>query len=144
MSKIKNITIDKIKHIAHQLAVQTMSWDEPIPAFKTIYPNMLESCIVTPFQRFDNKILYKGLIGKAAILFYLLIKNHPFQNGNKRIAVTTLLIFLYLNKKWLKSTEVELYNLSKWVAQSPPEAKREVVNYIEKFIKKRLVIFNRN
>jgi len=140
MNKTKNITIDKIKYIAHELAVQTISWDEPIPGFETRYPNILESCIATPFQRFDKKFLYQGLVGKGAILFYLLIKNHPFQNGNKRIAVTTLLIFLYLNKKWLRSTEVELYNAARWVADSPPEAKSEVVNYIEKFIKKRLVV----
>jgi len=139
MNKIQNITIDKIKYIAHELAVQTMGWDEPIPAFSTRYPNVLESCIMVPFQKFDRKYLYRGLAGKAAMLFYLLIKNHPFLNGNKRIAVTTLLIFLYLNKKWLKSTEVELYNLAKWVAESPPEAKEEVINYIEKYIKKRLV-----
>jgi death-on-curing family protein len=138
MNSIKNITINKIRHIAHELAIQTMNWDEPIPAFETRYSNILESCIIVPFQKFDGKFFYKGLVSKASILFYLLIKNHPFLNGNKRIAITTLLIFLYLNQKWLKSTEVELYNLSKWVAESPPEAKEEVINYIGKYIKKRL------
>jgi death-on-curing protein len=138
MNKIQNITIEKIKHIAHELAVQTMSWDEPIPDFETRYPNVLESCIMVPFQKFNRKYLYPGLIGKAAILFYLLIKNHPFQNGNKRIAVTTLLVFLFLNNKWLRADKVELYNFARWVAESPPEAKKEVVDFIEKFIKKRL------
>lgn len=140
---IKKLSIEAIKYTARSLAVKTMSWNEPIPEFETRFPNVLESCIVTPFQKFDKKFLYEGLIGKAAILFYLLIKNHPFQNGNKRIAVTTLLVFLYLNNKWLRSTEVELYNTAKWVADSPPEAKSEVVNYIEKFIKKRIVIYKK-
>ena len=136
---IKGLSIDAIKYTAHSLAVRTMSWGEPIPEFETRFPNVLESCIITPFQKFDQRVLYKGLIGKAAILFYLLIKNHPFQNGNKRIAVTTLLVFLYLNKKWLRSTESELYNTARWVADSPPEAKNEVVSYLEKFIKNRIV-----
>src|SRR3989344_4606393 len=131
--QIKLITIEKIKYIAFRLAKDTMSWDEPIPKFDTRFPHALESCIAVPFQRFDKKFLYKGLTGKTSILFYLLIKNHPFQNGNKRIAVTTLLIFLYLNKKWLRSTESELYNLAKWVAESPAEAKDEVVSYIDRF-----------
>ncbi|MCK5061302.1 type II toxin-antitoxin system death-on-curing family toxin [Candidatus Parcubacteria bacterium] len=139
MNKIQNITIKKIKHIAHEMAVKTMGWDEPIPEFETRFPNVLESCIVTPFQKYEKKYLYKGLTGKAAILFYLLIKNHPFQNGNKRIAVTALLVFLYLNNKWLSSTEVEMYNLAKWIAASPPEAKEEVVQYIEKFIRNKIV-----
>lgn len=138
MNKIKNITIEEIKYTTHQLAVQTMSWDEPIPEFETRYPNILESCIATPFQRFNKKYLYKGLSGKAAILFYLLIKNHPFQNGNKRIAVTTLLVFLYINHKWLKTDTTEFYNFARWVAASPSEAKKEVAEYIERFIKKRI------
>lgn len=136
--QIKLISIKEIKNIAHRLAKDTMSWDEPIPEFETRFPHALESCVASPFQKFERKYLYKGLTGKASILFYLLIKNHPFQNGNKRIAVATLLIFLYLNKKWLKSTESELYLLARWVAESPAEAKEEVINYIEKFVKKRL------
>ena len=76
-----------------------------------------------------------------AILFYLLIKNHPFQNGNKRIAITSLFVLLYLNKKWLSANETELYNFAVWVAQSPAEAKNNVVSYIEEFIKKRLIDF---
>ncbi|MCX6785530.1 MAG: Fic family protein [Candidatus Komeilibacteria bacterium] len=51
-----------------------------------------------PYQTFGGKQLYPGLIKKSAILFYLMIKNHPFQNGNKRIAMTTLFYFLYKNK----------------------------------------------
>ncbi len=138
MRVIIPITADKIKFIALRLAIDTMSWDEPIPEFETRFPNVLESCIVTPFQKFNKKYLYQGLIGKAAILFYLLIKNHPFQNGNKRIAITTLLIFLYLNKKWLEVDKKVLYNTSRWVASSPPEAKEEMIKYIEKFIKKNI------
>ncbi|MFA6306593.1 MAG: type II toxin-antitoxin system death-on-curing family toxin [Patescibacteria group bacterium] len=137
--QIKLITVKEIKNIAHRLAKDTMNWDEPIPEFETRFPHALESCVASPFQKFERKFLYKGLTGKASILFYLLIKNHPFQNGNKRIAVATLLIFLYLNKKWLRATESEIYLLARWVAESPAEAKEEVINYIEKFAKKRLV-----
>jgi death on curing protein len=68
-----------------------------------------------------------------------LIKNHPFQNGNKRIAVTALLVFLYLNKKWFKADETELYNFARFVAQSLPEMKDQMIIAIENFIKKRLI-----
>ena len=106
----KLITIEEVRYIAHRLAANTMGWDEPIPEFDTRYPNVLESCISVPFQKYEKKFLYKGLCGKAAILFYLLIKNHPFQNGNKRVAVTALLVFLFLNEKWLKVDKKVLYN----------------------------------
>jgi len=140
---IKQISINIIKYVAHRLAKETMTWDEPIPEFEARFPQAPESCIATPFQKFAKKDLYKGLTGKATILFYLLIKNHPFLNGNKRIAITTLLTFLHLNGKWLSADKVELYNFSKWVAESPPEAKDEIINYIEKFIKKRIIKVNK-
>ena len=75
-------------------------------------------------------------------MFYLMIKNHPFQNGNKRIALTTLLVFLYLNKKWIKADLQEMYNFSVWVAASPPEFKDEVVRAVEKFLKSHIVKLN--
>jgi death-on-curing family protein len=92
-----------------------------------------------PFQRFSKKALYPTLLSKGAMLFYLLIKNHPFQNGNKRIAMTTLLVFLYRNKKWIKVDTQELYNLTVWVAQSPRTVKDETVKAVEKFLKKYMV-----
>ena len=136
---IKKISIDAVKYGAHSLAQKTMHWNEPIPEFNTRYPNILESCVNVPFQRYGGKDLYKNIEVKSAILFYLFIKNHPFQNGNKRIAITTLLLFLFINKKWLKADKAILYNTAVWVAQSPPEAKEETVKYLEKFIKKHLI-----
>jgi len=136
---IKKISIEAVKYTAHTLAKETLNWNEPIPEFDTRYPNVLESCINTPFQTYGGKDLYQGLISKAAILFYLLIKNHPFQNGNKRIAITSLFLFLYINQKWLKVDSAKLYNFAVWVAQSPTEAKEEVINYISKFIKQNII-----
>lgn len=135
----KVLTIEDIEFVAFTLAKEWMNWNEPIPDFSTRYPHKLESCILTPFQTFGKKQLYKGLINQAAILFYLLIKNHPFQNGNKRIAVTTLLVFLFNNKKWLKLSNQELYNFSVWVAQSPSKLKDETVIAVASFIRKHIV-----
>lgn len=135
----KALTIEDIGFLAFTLAKERMSWNEPIPDFSTRYPHKLESCILTPFQTFGKKQLYKSLIDKASILFYLLIKNHPFQNGNKRIAVTTLLVFLFNNKKWLKLSNQELYNFAVWVAQSPSKLKDETVAAITSFIKKQMI-----
>jgi death-on-curing family protein len=64
-----------------------------------------------------------------------MIKNHPFENGNKRIAITTLFTFLYANNKWLEVDTQELYNFTVWVAQSPPQFKKEVTEAIEKFLR---------
>ena len=133
------ITLKEVEYLAFQLAREHLSFDEPIPDFSTRFPNILESCVVTPFQKFSSKDLYPSLVAKAGILFYLMIKNHPFQNGNKRIAITTLLTFLLNNSKWLKVDTQKFYNLTVWVAQSPAELKEPVVAGIEKFIRDHLI-----
>lgn len=133
--KIKKLTIAEVEYVAHYLAKKFMEWNEPIPNFLTRFPNILESCLATPFFAFGGKSVYQGITGKAAMLFYLMIKNHPFQNGNKRVAMTTLMHFLFKNKKWLKVDNQEFYNFAKWVAESNPKLKTETVKAIEKFIK---------
>ncbi|MBU0530926.1 MAG: type II toxin-antitoxin system death-on-curing family toxin [Candidatus Uhrbacteria bacterium] len=135
---MKNITLAEVEHSAHTLAKEHLRFDEPIPDFGTRFPGVLESCLATPFQRLQKRVVYQGLLGKASMLFYLMVKNHPFQNGNKRIAMTTLLVFLYKNDKWLKADNQELYNFAIWVAFSPPSLKDEVVQGIEKFLKNHL------
>lgn len=136
---IKQISIVEVEYLAHKLAKEYMGFDEPIPDFSSRFPNVLESCVVVPFQKFGGKIAYKGLVEKAAILFYLMIKNHPFQNGNKRIAMTVSFLFLYKNRKWLKVDTKELYNFVVWVAQSPPKLKKETVEAIQHFFRTYLV-----
>ena len=136
---MKTVTLKEVEYIAFKLAREQLSFDEPIPDFSTRFPNVLESCLATPFQSFGGKSLYPTLVSKASILFYLLIKNHPFQNGNKRIAMTVLFVFLYRNKKWLEVDTQELYNFTVWVAQSPPTVKDETVKAIQKFLKNYLV-----
>ena len=136
---MKTINVLEVEYIAHRLAREMLAFDEPIPDFSSRFPNILESCLAVPFQSFSRKPLYPGLISTASILFYLLIKNHPFQNGNKRIAITTLFVFLYKNKKWIRVDTQELYNFAVWVAQSPSKVKDETVRAIEKFLKTYLV-----
>ena len=136
---IRKISVGEIEYVAFRLARELMTYNEPIPDFITRFPNILESCLITPFQKFERKSFYKGFTGKAAIIFYLLIKNHPFQNGNKRIAITSLLVFLHKNKKWLKVDNKELYNFAVWIAESNPRLKNETVKAIEKFINTYLI-----
>jgi len=136
---MRQIKLSEVEFIAHVLATKMLEFDEPIPDFGTRFTGVLESCLAAPFLRWQKRIVYKGLLGKSAVLFYLMVKNHPFQNGNKRIAMTTLLVFLHRNNKWLKVDNQELYNFAVWVAESPASLKDDVVSGIEKFLKQHLV-----
>lgn len=137
---IRDLNIVEVEYIPFSLARELLSFDEPIPDFSSRFPNALESCLAIPFQKFAKKSLYKGLISKAAILFYLMVKNHPFQNGNKRIAMTTLFYFLYKNKKWIRVDNKELYDFAVWVAESNPKLKKSVVKAIEEFLEKNIIV----
>jgi prophage maintenance system killer protein len=60
-----------------------------------------KSSIATIYQTFDGLELYPSIEKKAAMLLYLVIKNHSFSDGNKRIAA-----FLFL---WLLEQNAILY-----------------------------------
>lgn len=120
--------------LCFNLARDLLDQFEPIPEFITRNPGTLESCLDAPKQTFGKRLLYPTLTDQAAILFYLLVKNHPFQNGNKRIALTALLVFLSLNKKWLKVGSRDLYILAIDVAGSGSIAKDQIIDKIKKFI----------
>ena len=133
---MNEITFEEVEHLAFRMAREMLAYDEPIPDFSTRFAGSLESCLAVPFQRFGGKTPYTTLTAKAAILFYLMIKNHPFQNGNKRIAMMTLFVFLHNNDKWIAVDEKELYNFTVWVAESPPTVKDATFAAIEFFLKK--------
>ena len=131
----RRVTVKEVEHITFRMARELLSFNEPIPDFSRRSPNILESSLATPFQTFGGKFLYPKFLTRASMLFYLMIKNHPFENGNKRIAITTLFTFLFANNKWLNADIQELYNLTVWIAQSPSQFKDESVKAIEKFLR---------
>ena len=135
---MKQITVTEVEYLSHRLAKELFKFNEPIPDFTTRFPHRLESCLATPFLEFAKSSFYPTLVSKASILFYLMIKNHPFQNGNKRIAITTLLVFLAKNKKWLVADPEELYKFTIWIAESFALSKDGTVQAIEKFISSHL------
>lgn len=59
--------------------------------------NLLDSAVNAPFQTFGGEYVYKTLEAKAARLGYSIVKNHPFVDGNKRIGMLAMLVFLEIN-----------------------------------------------
>ncbi len=137
------ITVFQVERIAFKIAQEKFEYTGPIPKFETRFPNILESCLAAPLQTFGGKDLYPTFYDKTAILFYLMIKNHPFQNGNKRVAITTLMYALYKNSLWIEVSNQQLYSFAVWVAESPRDAKDEMLKYITKFIKSHAVAWDR-
>lgn len=97
---------------------------------------LLESAVSTPFQTFGGQDLYPSILDKAARLCYGLTKNHPFRDGNKRSAVHSMLVFLYINGIELKYTQLELEEMIISVAASRMSSE-ELKKWIEKRILKK-------
>ena len=89
----------------------------------------LEASLAAPRQTMFGEELYPDVFSKAAILFYLLIKNHPFLDGNKRTAFLALMRFLNLNGYTLSAANDELYQFTIDVASSV-STKEEVEMWI--------------
>lgn len=135
--KVKKLTVESVRYIAFEMA-KAFS-DEPIPDFYTRYKGKLESCLAQPFQAIGGKDLYPSFTDKATMLFYLLVKNHPFLDGNKRIAVMTLSSFLIINGYFLNTTERKLYNLAIKTAKSRMKERDKILREIKSFLEENII-----
>ncbi|HWA51879.1 MAG TPA: type II toxin-antitoxin system death-on-curing family toxin [Patescibacteria group bacterium] len=132
------VQIDDFEAICFNFCTELFTFNEPIPKFTTRYSGILESCLNSPLQQAFGNDLYPEFNDKLAILFYLLSKNHPFVNGNKRMAVTTLLVTLYGNNKWMKATSEEVYEIAVKVSESKPRDKDKIIVMIKDFLNKNI------
>ncbi len=69
---------------------------------------LLESALETAFSGFGGREFYPTVEEKAARLGYSLIANHAFLDGNKRIGVYVMLIFLQVNGRHLTCTNEDV------------------------------------
>lgn len=77
----------------------------------------LLSALAAPKQAMFGRELHPTLDDKAAALLFSLIQNHPFADGNKRIAVRALRHFLVENAHTLRDTDDEVMVVARAVAR---------------------------
>lgn len=69
---------------------------------------LLHSAVERPKATFGGQELYPTIWSKAAALLHSLVKNHPFDDGNKRTAYYSTKRFLYLNGYFLQGSKKEV------------------------------------
>lgn len=79
---------------------------------------MLLSALARPRVTFEGKELYPDLFTKTAALMDLLVRNHPFVDGNKRSAIAAAGIFLLINHHLLRVENSEMVRFTLDCAQS--------------------------
>jgi death-on-curing protein len=73
--------------------------------------NLLESAIEQPKTTFDGAFLHESLYDMAAAYGFHLCMNHPFLDGNKRIALVAMDVFLQKNGYEIIASEEETYEV---------------------------------
>ncbi|MBQ3464679.1 type II toxin-antitoxin system death-on-curing family toxin [Candidatus Saccharibacteria bacterium] len=99
-----------------------------------------ESTLGAITQTFEDKDVYPSISEKAANLLYLIIKDHPFYDGNKRIGALLFVVFLTINDYHLtkdgetKISDRALTALALLIAESNPKEKGLLVALICKLL----------
>ncbi|MCF8422274.1 MAG: virulence protein RhuM/Fic/DOC family protein, partial [Chitinophagaceae bacterium] len=102
-----------------------------------------ESAISQIEQGFDDSYLYQSIEERAAMLLYLIIKNHAFVDGNKRIGAACFLLFLMRNNLLLSANGVPfisndaLASITLFVAASKPEEMETVKGLVISVLNRR-------
>ena len=102
--------------------------------------NAFESSLSAIIQTFNDKDVYPSISEKAANLLYLIIKDHPFYDGNKRIGALLFVIFLTINDYHLakngetKISDRALTALALLIAESNPKEKSLLIALICKLL----------
>lgn len=99
----------------------------------------LKSIINNIYQSFDGLDVYQSIEEKGANFLYLIIKNHAFIDGNKRIAATLFIYFLHFYNILYRDNHAVINNntlvtLTLLIAESNPHEKEIMINLIMSFL----------
>ena len=119
--------------------INKLRFNEESSLFAVERDKGLESIIGNIYQSFAGQDIYKSIEEKGANFLYLIVKNHVFTDGNKRIAATLFIYFLnyygilYKNGKQTIDNNT-LAALTLLIAESNPKDKEVLIDLIMNFL----------
>ena len=90
----------------------------------------LDSALKRPYQTFEDQDLSPTLIEKVSALLESIIKNHPFNDGNKRLGYTLCRLILLNNGIDIIADEGEKYDFIIQIAENKIEY-TEIVDWVK-------------
>ena len=134
-----NISDKKIDYKECMNIINTLKFNEESNLFALERNKGLEAIIGDIYQTFDGMDVYKTIEEKAANFLYMVVKNHVFIDGNKRIAATLFIYFLQFynilykdNKKTIDNNTLTALTLL--IAESNPKEKDIIVDLVINFL----------
>ncbi len=113
MKLLEDVLTFKIINIVHDTILKISGGAEGVQN-----RNMILSSLGTPFSSYGGYEFYPNLIEKAGILFYSIIKNHGFVDGNKRTACLMLVLALQLYGYELTATNLSIEKMALDIAEN--------------------------
>lgn len=119
--------------------IESMRFGAESELFGTEKDDSFRGCIGNIYQTFGGQDVYPTLEEKAANLLYFLVKDHPFLDGNKRIAAALFLYFLDCNGVLFLGGQKAiddgtLVAVTIMTAESKPEEKEVMVALVMNFL----------
>lgn len=139
-SDMQPLLLDDVLVAIAELKKALISKGEATELFGQLRGEGLASAIATIEQGFGNELFYPNVASRAANLLYLVIKNHPLADGNKRTGSFLFLWYLRLHQHLLAKPVEQLINdntlvaLALLVAESKPDQKELMIRLVEHFI----------
>ena len=96
----------------------------------------LAAAVARPYATFDGEDLYPTLAEKASALMHSLAMNHPFLDGNKRIAVASAEFFIEINGCSLTATDHEFEDLTMALASSKLDKDQLAVWFKQRIVRR--------
>ena len=93
---------------------------------------LLESALAQPKMTIKGRFVHKTIFEKAAAYGYHLCKNHPFVDGNKRVALVLMDIFLERNGWEIVAHEEQIYSMMLDLA-SGKLIKAQLASWLKKY-----------
>ncbi len=140
LKKIDGLIDDrKIEYKECMEIINKLRFNEESSLFAVERDKGLESIIGNIYQSFAGQDIYKSIEEKGANFLYLIVKNHVFADGNKRIAATLFIYFLnfygilYKNGKQVIDNNT-LTALTLLIAESNPKEKDVIIDLVMNFL----------
>lgn len=140
LKKVKgNIDERKIKYADCINIINKLKFNQESELFAVERDKGLEAIIGNIYQTFGGKEVYKSIEEKGANFLYLVVKNHVFADGNKRIAATLFIYFLNFYGILYKNGKQTIDNntlaaLTLLIAESNPREKEVIVDLVMNFL----------
>ncbi len=141
---LEKTTSEEPFHATYENAMEAINLLKPKFGGNALFANekdeSFKSSINQIYQTFDGKELYPSVEEKAATLLYLVVKNHSFSDGNKRLAAMLFLWFMDRNKVLYATdghkriTDNTLVAITLMIAESRPEEKDIIIKLVVNLI----------